>query len=56
MRKLKNHNDQYRNINGKRFEVYTTNPDNFEQAKNECKLEGISFRIIEQQFYKEVKK
>lgn len=55
MRKLKQSINQYRNINGTRYECYTTNADEFDKCKAECKEERLKYRIIEDQFYKEVK-
>ena len=52
---MKASSTQYRNINGKYFEVYTTNPSDFNDCKIECKKEGVAFRVIDNQFYKEVK-
>lgn len=46
---------QYRNINGKYYYMETANPSEFEVCKKECKKENISFRIINDQFYKERK-
>ena len=50
---------QYRNIKGKHYKFHTIDcgeSGTFAEAKAECKQEGISFRIIDGQFYKEVKK
>lgn len=53
---LKQSDTQYRNIAGKHFECYTSNPAEFTKAKSECKKSGLSYRIIESQFYREVTK
>lgn len=51
---LKQSYNQYRNIAGVRYECYTTDSAKFYRLKMECKLEGKKFRIINEQFYKEV--
>lgn len=33
--------------------MYTSNPAEFESAKAECRINGVTFRIINEQFYKE---
>ena len=56
MNALKQSDNQYRNISGKHFECYTADPSQFARAKKECKAAGLSYRIIDQQFYREVSK
>jgi hypothetical protein len=50
---LKQSIKQYRNIAGKYYIMYTSNPADFENYKAECKNEGLSYKIINNQFYKE---
>jgi len=54
MRNLKLSINQYRNINGLKFKCWTSNPAEFEELKKECKEQGLKFRIIDNQFYKQV--
>lgn len=55
---LKRSCNQYRNINGKYYQFWTANggADGFIEEKAVAKSEGLSFRVIDGQFYKEVKK
>ncbi len=49
---------QYRNIKGKHYEFWTADlgeSGTFAEVKAECKKEGVSFRVIDGQFYKEKK-
>lgn len=46
--------NQYRNINGKHYKCWCSDYSKFEELKKECKREGVSFRIIDRQFYKQV--
>lgn len=36
----------YRNIKGVRYESTTSNPDDFETVKKECKEAGLKFRMV----------
>jgi hypothetical protein len=56
MNSLKQSDSQYRNIGGKYFECHTSDPGEFTNAKKECKAAGLSFRIINGQFYRETTK
>lgn len=51
---LKQSYKQYRNIKGKHFVMWTSNPAEFDQAKAEIKKQGLSFRVIDGQLYKEI--
>lgn len=53
---LKQSDNQYRNISGKHFECYTSDPSQFDKSKKDCKAAGLSYRIIDSQFYREVPK
>lgn len=56
--RLKQSINQYRNIKGKYFEFWTANGgiDDFREEKEKAKKDGVSFRVIDGQFYREVKK
>lgn len=45
----------YRTIKGVKFTQETSNPDEFERLKNECKEKGLRFRIVNGEFLKEAK-
>jgi hypothetical protein len=56
MSSLKQSDHQYRNISGKHFECYTSDPAEFTKAKKDCREAGLSYRIIAGQFYREATK
>jgi hypothetical protein len=49
---MKQSNDQYRNLCGKRYECIEHNAEWFEALKAQCKAEGRNYRIIDGQFYR----
>ncbi len=53
---LKQSDIQYRNIDGKHFECYTSDPAEFSKSKKECRQTGLSYRIIDGQFYRQISK
>lgn len=53
---LKQSDNQYRNISGKHFECYTSDLAEFTKAKKDCKQAGLSYRIVDGQFYRETTK
>lgn len=53
--KHKHHIEQYRNIKGKHYICYTSNPSYFNEVKIEAKSLWLSVRIINGQLYREVK-
>lgn len=55
MRNLKQSTEQYRNIQGVKYLHYTSDPAEFQNCKKECKEQGLRYRIIDHQFYKESK-
>ncbi len=54
---LKQSYKQYRNIKGKHYQFWTANGgiDGFLEEKAQAKKDGVAFRIIDRQFYREVK-
>lgn len=56
MRTLKQSINMFRNIKGVRYENYTWDTSLFDALKMECKKEGLRFRIINDEFFREVKK
>lgn len=56
MTRLKESIDQYRNIKGIYFEMWTAAYHDFEQEIKEAKRLGLKYRIIDGQFYRERKK
>ncbi len=54
-RNLKLSINQYRNIKGVYFENWSFDESKFEEFKAEAKKEGLKFRIIKGEFYREKK-
>lgn len=54
---LKQSYNQYRNIKGKYYQFWTANggADGFIEEKELAKKDGVAFRVIDGQFYREVK-
>jgi len=50
---MKQSNDQYRNIAGRRYECIEHNAEWFDKLKAECRAAGLRYRIIDGQFYRE---
>jgi len=53
-KQLKKSSKMYRNINGVRYEHYTSDLLEFAQAKIACKKKSVKFRIINGEFFKQV--
>ncbi len=50
---MKQSRDQYRNIGGVHYIMWTADASQFDGAKLECKRLGIKYRVIDGQFYRE---